>query len=281
MSPWEQWRRWLLKPKALFGVAILAILTLMRLYAALFHYDPVADVAIDNAFQGMGGSHFFGTDQLGRDVFIRLIHSTEAFYMPGLVACLLATMGGVAGGALAGYFGGLFADAFRYFSAIISSIPRFILILLVLSITGEGIYIIAALTGLIYVPVVGETVFRKVQHFGATEFIEAAKAHGLKDARILIYHILYHNCLPAILRHLIYLFGYVIIIETSLSYLGGFGRQEPQPSWGNMVAAGRDYMYQGQFLAVVVPVVAIGLTVLGLSLLGDAVGEWEEGSRAR
>jgi len=124
---------------------------------------------------------------------------------------------------------------------------------------------------------VGESVFRKVLHFRSTEFIEAAKAHGMGDFRILFYHILYHNCLAPILRHLITLFGYVLLIETSLSYLGGFGRQEPDPSWGNMVATGREYLGQGEVLFVAVPAVAIAVTILGLVSLADAIGEWEGG----
>lgn len=268
--------RWLLKPRALFGVAIVLLLTAMRIYAALVPYDPVADVNPAMAFQGLGGESLLGTDQLGRDLLLRVVHATEAFYVPGLLACVVASLGGVLGGALAGFYGGVFAGAFRYVSALIAAFPRFILILLVLSITGEGIFVMAALTGLIYIPIVGETVYRKVQHFRSTEFIEAAKAHGLKDSRVLGYHILWHNCLSPITRHLIYLFGYVILIETSLSYLGGFGRQEPAPSWGNMVAAGQDYFLQGEMLFVTVPALAIAVTILGLVSLGDAVGQWEE-----
>ena len=268
--------RWIRRPKAILGLLVLLILTVMRLYAAIVPYDPVADVNPDQAFLGMVAGHPLGTDQLGRDLLTRVISATEAFYMPGLAACIVALVGGVVGGAAAGFYGGPFAAAFRYVSALILSFPRFILILLVLSITGAGIYIMAVLTGLIYIPTVGDSIYRKVQHFRSTEFIEAAQAHGLKDSRVLVYHILYHNCLPPILRHLIYLFGYVILIETSLSYLGGFGRQEPDPSWGNMVAAGREYIFQGQTLFVMVPAVAIAVTIFGLVLLGDAIGEWEE-----
>lgn len=269
--------RWLIRPKSAFGILVVVGLCAMRLYSGVVPYDPVADVHTDQAFLGMVAGHPLGTDQLGRDLMLRMIHSTEAFFVPGLFACLVAVVGGVAGGALAGFYGGPWAAGFRYISSLIVSFPRFILILLVLSITGEGIYVMAVLTGIIYVPVVGESVYRKVQHFRATEFIEAAQAHGLTDARVLVYHILYHNCMTPIMRHLIYLFGYVILIETSLSYLGGFGRQEPEPSWGNMVAVGRQYIFQGEALFVAVPAVAIGLTILGLALLGDAIGELEEG----
>ena len=270
--------RWMRSPKALFGLTVVVTLVGMRLYALLVSYDPVADLNAGEAFLGMVPGHPLGTDHLGRDLLKRLIFSTEAFFVPGLMACGVAAVGGVLGGAVAGFYGGAFAAIFRYINSLVVSFPRFVLILLVLSITGEGIYVMAVATGIIYVPIVGESVFRKVQHFRTTEFIEAARAHGLKDSRVLIYHILYHNCMAPIGRHLIYLFGYVILVETSLSYLGGFGRQEPNPSWGNMVAAGRDYIFQGELLFVLVPAVAIGVTILGLAMLGDALGELEEGA---
>lgn len=263
-------------PRAGFGVAVLTLLTLVRLVAALSPYDPVADVNLDAVFASQSWAHPLGTDQVGRDLLKRIIHGTEAFYVPGLLACALAAFGGTVGGGLAGYYGGPFATLFRYFTALVTSFPRFILILLVCSIFESSIYLIALLTGLVYLPQVAETVYRKVIYFRSTEFIEAARAHGLSNARILFYHILYLNCLPPVVKHMLYLFGYVILIETSLSYLGGFGVQEPAPSWGNMLAQAREYLFQGQILFLTVPAIAISVTILGLVALGDAFNALEE-----
>lgn len=268
--------QFLRQPRAAFGAGVLLLLTLVRLGAAVFPYDPVNDVNMDGAFLSPSGSHLLGTDQLGRDLFLRIVHGTEAFYVPGVMACLLAAIGGTVGGGLSAYFGGPFAALFRYVTALLTSLPRFILILLVCSIFDGGIYLIAFLTGLVYLPQVAETVYRKVLYFRATEFIEAARAHGLSNGRILFYHILYLNCMPPILKHMLYLFGYVILIETSLSYLGGFGVQEPAPSWGNMLAQAREYLFQGQIVFLTVPAIAISVTILGLVALGDAINEWGE-----
>jgi peptide/nickel transport system permease protein len=267
------------RPKAAFGLTVLLLLTLVRIYAAIVPYDPVADVHQGLAFAATSLEHPLGTDQVGRDVLKRIVYSTRAFYFPGLAACALAALGGIVGGGLSGFYGGPFAGGFRYFTALVTSFPRFILILLVCSIYEgpNGIYVIAGLTGLVYLPQVAETIYRKVLFFRSTEFIEAARAHGLSDRRVLFYHILWLNCLPPILRHLLYLFGYVILIETSLSYLGGFGVQEPNPSWGNMLAQAREYIFQGQLLFLTVPAVAIIITIQGLVALGDAINEW--GSR--
>lgn len=266
----------LLRPRAAFGVGVLVMLTLVRLFAMLSPYDPVTDVDMERAFAQPSWTHLLGTDQLGRDLFHRIVHGTEAFYIPGLLACLLAAIGGTVGGGLSAYFGGPFAAIFRYFTALLTSFPRFILILLVCSIFDGGIYLISLLTGLVYLPLIAETVYRKVLYFRATEFIEAARAHGLSHSRILFFHILYLNCMPPILKHMLYLFGYVILIETSLSYLGGFGVQEPMPSWGNMLAQAREYLFQGQVLFLTVPAIAISVTILGLVALGDAINEWGE-----
>lgn len=264
------------KPRAAFGSGVLLLLTLLRLYALLFPYDPVADVNLDRALIGPSAAHWLGTDQVGRDLLTRIVHGTEAFFMPGLFACSVAALIGTIGGGLSGYFGGLFAACFRYLTAVLTSLPRFILILLVCSIYDGGVYLLAFLTGLVYMPQIAETVYRKVLAFRATEFIEAAQAHGLSDVRILFYHILYLNCMPPILKHMLYLFGYVILIETSLSYLGGFGVQEPAPSWGNMLAQAREYLFQGQILFLTVPAIAISTTILGLVALGDAINEQGE-----
>lgn len=268
--------QFLRQPRAAFGAGVLLLLTLVRLGAALFPYDPVADVDMERVFLSPSWSHLLGTDQLGRDLFLRIVHGTEAFYVPGLLACLLAAVGGTVGGGLSAYFGGPFAALFRYMTSLVTSLPRFILILLVCSIFDGGIYLIAMLTGLVYLPQLAETVYRKVLYFRATEFIEAARAHGISNSRILFYHILYLNCMPPILKHMLYLFGYVILIETSLSYLGGFGVQEPAPSWGNMLAQAREYLFQGQIVFLTVPAIAISVTILGLVALGDAINEWGE-----
>ncbi len=262
------------RPKAAFGVAVLLALTLIRIYDAVWPYDPVADVDMARIFAPLSLEHPLGTDQVGRDTLLRILHGTEAFYFPGLAACALAAIGGIVGGGLSGFYGGVFAGTFRYVTALITAFPRFILILLVCSIVEGGMYLIAALTGLVYLPQVAETVYRKVLYFRSTEFIEAAKVHGLSDGRVLFYHILWYNCLPPILKHLLYLFGYVILIETSLSYLGGFGVQEPDPSWGNMLAQAREYILQGQYVFAIAPATAILITILGLVSLGDAINEW-------
>jgi len=261
------------RPKALFGLSVLVLLTLVRAYAAIFPYNPVTDVDMGRVFVGISFQHPLGTDQVGRDVFMRILHSTKAFYFPGLFACTIAAVLGVVGGGLSGFYGGPFASVFRYLTALITSFPRFILILLVCSIFEGGMYLISGLTGLVYMPMVAETVYRKVLHFKTTEFIEAARAHGLSDKRVLFYHILWLNCRSMIAKHLLYLFGYVILIETSLSYLGGFGVQEPEPSWGNMLAQAREYIFQGELLFLTVPAGAIIVTILGLVALGDAINE--------
>ena len=267
-------RTLLRRPGAIFGIAVIVCLTLARIYIALFPYDPVRDLDLSRAFRGMSWAHPLGTDQLGRDIFLRILNSVRAFYFPGICACLLAVSGGVIGGALAGFHGGVFSVFYRYLVSILNAIPRFILILLVSAILGSNIFLIAAITGLTYLPQIAETVYRKVLFFRSMEFIEAAKAHGLPPMRILFYHIIYLNCLPPIIKHALYLFGYVILIETSLSYLGGFGVQEPQPSWGNMLAQAREYLFQGEMLFLTAPAAAIILTISGLVALGDAVSEW-------
>ncbi len=137
---------------------------------------------------------------------------------------------------------------------------------------------IAAFLGLAYVPVLALAIYQKVGAFQREQFVEAARAHGLSDARILGYHILWANCAPVLARHFFYLFGYFVLVETSLSFLGGnYGVPAAVPSWGNLVT-GCDL---GSLIApaFIAPAVLITVSILGLTLLGDGIGDRFERGR--
>lgn len=232
-------------------VSGLFLLGLVGLYLLSFlaPYEVVGDVAPARASLGPGAAHWLGTDHLGRDVFWRLVMGSRAFVVPGLGAALLAGLGGAVIGAVAGWWDGWPARALRQGLNIIAAIPSFILILLVCAIYASTsappawlpvdpphLWIITLCCALVGVPPLAEALYARLQELQRAEFVLALRAYGFHPAWILLYHLLWVNGRQLVARHMLQTFGQVVVVETTLSYLGGFGVPEPTPSWGNMIA---------------------------------------------
>ena len=264
-----KWGAWL-------GGALLVAILVGWMVGGLAGYDVIADVDPNRAGLPPGVGHWLGTDHLGRDVAWRMLVATQAFVGPGLLACALASIVGVGAGATAGFAGGPIASLVRYLSTVTASLPRFVLVLLVIAIYGNSTWIIGAVAGVAYSPSVAESVFNRVDSLKRDEFVLASRAHGISPLRILLYHLLWVNCRRMVGRHALNLFAYLLLLETTLSYIGGFGVNEPQPSWGNMLA-----FEFGQQTAnpwgLWAPLLAIWLTILSSTLLGEALAERRHG----
>jgi peptide/nickel transport system permease protein len=225
-----------------------------------------------------------GSDRNARPLAMSLVEATEAFFEPALLSCAIAMILGTLLGALAGYFRGSLLDSVtKLLLTVVASYPRLILVIVAVGIFVSTLHdpggalklrmlMVATFLGFAYVPVLAFAVYQKVSAFQREQFVEAARAHGLGHVRILGYHILWANCLPVVARHFFYLFGYFILVETSLSFLGGnYGVPASVPSWGNLVT-GCDL---GSLLApaFVAPAVCIVGSILGLTMLGDGIGD--------
>ena len=285
-----------------FGVA--GLLVALRIAAVFVDVDPA--LPTDEAMLGPGGGHPLGTDQLGRDLADRMIVSVEAFFFPGLFACLVTVALGVPAGSLTGFWPrSRVAAAMRGVLTIVGAWPRLVLVVVVVAIftssvsdpaafAGIRLYLLAGLVGLSYVPQLAHALAEKVLHFQREQFVEAARAHGIPDLRILGYHILWANCRALVLRQACTLFGAFILVETSLSYLGHYGVPAPRPSWGNMLAGVKFSVINtrrllipdawtpsdlataisraaqdGGAVAVVAPTVAIALSIIGVLALAE------------
>lgn len=259
------------------GVALLVVVAAAGLFTGILPsgwlpYDVVADVDPTRAGLPPEASAWLGTDHLGRDVAWRLLLGTRAFVGPGLLACALASVIGVGAGALAGYVGGPVAALVRGISTVTASIPRFVLVLLAIAIYGNSTWLIGAVAGVAYSPTVAEAVFGRIDSLRRADFVLAARAHGLGDSRILLYHLLWVSCRRMVGRHALNLFGYLLLLETTLSYIGGFGVMEPEPSWGNMLAFEFGYR-TGNPWGVWAPALAIWATILCCGLVSEALAE--------
>jgi len=252
------------------GLVLLGLVGLAWVLAALSGYDPVADVHPALASAGPGAGHGLGTDHLGRDVLARLLLATHAFVGPGLLAALCSLLLGLPAGALAGALGGIPAAIVRFLSGAVASVPGFVWVLLVATIFGSAPAVLALAAGFAYAPALALEVSGRVEQLRRREFVLALRAHGHSEPAILLRHLLWNNARALVARHAVQVFAFYLAVETTLSYIGGFGVAEPQPSWGNMLSFsfGRDNP-----LAALAPALALWATSLGLSLLAGGLVE--------
>ena len=295
-----------LRAQAIFGISVVGLLTLARLAACFVDVDPT--VPTDLPLLGPSAAHLLGTDPLGRDLLARMVASTEAFYFPGLAAAATAILAGVPAGAVVGYWPeSPAAVGLRALLTMVDAWPRLVLVVVAVAIFTASVhdpaawadtrlYVLGLLVGLSWLPAVAGAVAEKVLHFRREHFVEAARAHGITDAAILGYHILWANCRDLVLRQACTVFGAFLLVETSLSYLGHYGVPAPRPSWGNILAdlrfavvrsrglmsdqAGwfdslRVAVNDGALLGVVAPTLAIALSMGGVLALAEHFGRRE------
>lgn len=259
------------------GAALLVLLAIAWAAAAVVPYDVVADVHPRLGSSAPGAGAWLGTDHLGRDVAMRMLLATHAFVGPGLVCAALAVGVGGAAGALGAWRGGWIERATSAAFTIVGSLPRLVFVLLCCTIFGAGPWVLAAACGLASTPEPGQAVMARIDGLKRAEFVTAARAHGVPPARILWYHLLWVNCRAPLLRQAARAFGFFLVIETTLSYLGGFGVPEPQPSWGNMLAFEFGVQAENPW-AQLAPAAAIWLVTLATAWVAtDSEGEAARG----
>ncbi len=255
--------------------AVVAIVLAVGIVAPFVAYDPSDAVNYEEQLLGPSAAHWLGTDGQGRDIAMRLLKGTEAFFMPGLAAAAVATVFGALAGAVTGYVGGPLRSVVLGLLQLVDTLPRLVFIILVCTILNPSIYLIAGVAAVLFVPNIATVVRRKVEALASDDYILAHIAHGFSAPRILLYHILWLQCRPLLIRQATYVFGYVLFVETALSYLGDYGVQEPTPSWGNMVAQTRELAGQAPW-PWLFPAVAIVLTISGFLAFGNLLARREE-----
>jgi ABC-type dipeptide/oligopeptide/nickel transport system permease subunit len=263
-----------------YGLLIVTVVVASYILGAfhLLPWDPQEiDLQLMMAPPGTAG-HLLGTDFMGRDMLSRLIVGIQAYFLPGLLAIFIALFCGTGLGVLAGYPSGKFDTGITYFTNLVDSFPRLVLILLVIAAFKPDIYYIMLVVGLTNIPVLTSLIQGKIQFLKQKNFIEADIALGVPTSTIILKHILWHNCRSLLIIQATLGMAEAILMETSLSYLG-FGVQEPTPSWGNMVQSGANYFMQGKFWPSTAPALAILFTILGFHLLGDGLNNILEGKR--
>ncbi len=263
-----------------YGILVAVLVALSYFLGALdfLPHDP-QEINFDLLMAPPGTKgHLLGTDFMGRDILSRLIIGIQAYLLPGLLAITISLFFGSVVGVLSGYWGGIFDTATTYFANLVDSFPRLVIILLIVAAFKPDIYYIMIVVGITNIPVVSLLIRDKILFLKQKTFIEAATALGLSSRTIIFKHILWHYCRSVLIIQATLGMAEVILIESSLSYLG-FGVQEPAASWGNMVQAGSNYFMQGNFWPSTAPALAILFTIMGFHLLGDGLNNVLEGKR--
>jgi len=262
--------RWYRTPSFVVGVTILGLIVLAALAAPLItKHDPTSQDLL-HTLQGPSSSHWLGTDDLGRDVWSRLVYGARTDLRIAFLAVALPFMIGTLLGLLSGYYGGL-TDTFASFLVnIVVAFPFYVLIIALVFVLGPGtrsIYIAITLVGWVsYARIIrGEILVAKRQ-----EYVLAAQAAGFRDLRIIVRHLLPNVITQAIVFAMSDIVLDILAIVT-LGYLG-LGIQPPVPDWGGMIADGQSFLTTKWELSTI-PGVAVIFTALGLSLIGDGLAD--------
>lgn len=262
------WRRLRRRKGAMVGLAIIVVFVLMALLAPLVvPHDPIQQ-SWSLVRKAPSAVHWFGTDEVGRDVFSRVIHGARASLTAGIISVGIALCIGVPLGITAGYLGG-WADALisRMTDAMLA-IPFLILAIALAAFLGPSLGNAMIAIGVTATPIFIRLTRGQVMAVKVEDYIEAARSVGNPKWRIAIFHIL-PNILPPLLVQATLALATAIIAEAALSFLG-LGQQPPAPSWGSMLNSAQRFLTNAPWMAIW-PGVAIFLAVLSFNLLGDGL----------
>lgn len=262
------WRRLAANRFALSGAIVVGILFVLSLCAP--YLTPYYPDAIDayHVLLPPSSAHWFGTDELGRDVLTRVLFGARISLKVGFVAVGIAVCIGTAIGLVAGYYGGWVDALLMRLVDIMLCFPTFFLILAVIAMLEPSIWYIMVVIGLTGWMGVARLVRAEVLSLREREFVMAARALGASDLRIIVRHILPNALSPVLVSATLGVAG-AILTESALSFLG-IGVQPPIPSWGNILTSGKDYIEFAWWLSLF-PGLSILITVLSYNLVGEGI----------
>jgi peptide/nickel transport system permease protein len=251
----------------LVGALLVApILVVAALAPALAPWDPLA-LDVKSRLRGPGPGHWFGTDDVGRDVLSRVLYGARISVMVGGLVVALAVVAGLAVGLAAGYFRRLDGILMRVMDGLMA-FPAIILAIALMASLGPSLRNVILALGIVYVPRIARIVRGSVLVVRELPYVEAAHALGASDVAVIGRHVL-PNCLSPVIVQASFIFALAVLGEAALSFLG-VGAPPFVPSWGNILAEGRLYIQQAPWLTLF-PGAGIMATILGLNLFGDGL----------
>ena len=266
----EVWRRLVRNKGAMIGMAITILLALLAIFAdVIFDYDTqVVAQSLKDQFIFPCWEHPFGTDNLGRDIFVRVLYGARISLIIGIAATAVSTVFGLFFGSISGYMGGKVDTVIMRGCDIIGAIPGLLLGMVIVSSLGISTTNLIIALGVGYISAMTRTVRAAVLTVRNSEYVESARAIGMPEWKIIMKYII-PNCMSPIIVAVTLRVGSNIISASSLSFLG-LGAQAPMPEWGAMLSEGRGFV-RGQPYITVFPGLAIMITVLALNMFGDGL----------
>ena len=261
-------RRLFRRKSAVLGLAIVAFFIALAIFAPLLSpYDPVAQ-SWTLVRQPPSASHWFGTDDLGRDILVRVIYGARASLLAGIISVGIALSIGVPIGLAAGYLGGFLDSLIGRMTDAMLACPFLILAIALAAFLGPSLGNAMIAIGVTATPIFVRLTRGQVLAVKMEDYVEAARAVGNPRWRIVFVHIL-PNIMPALLVQATLSIAAAIIAEAALSFLG-LGQQPPEPSWGSMLNSAQRFLVNAPWMAVW-PGLAIFVTVLSFNLVGDGL----------
>lgn len=270
-SQWaELWKNLKRNKMALLGLAIITIIVLLAIFAdQIANYDQVViKQNLRMRLKPPSAEHWLGTDEFGRDIFARLVHGARVSLKVGILAVGIAIVIGGFLGAIAGYYGGKLDNIIMRIMDVFLAVPSILLAIAIVSALGPNLLNLMIAVSISSIPRYARIVRASVLSIRDQEFIEAAKAIGANDARIICRHIIPNSLAPVIVQGTLGVAG-AILSTAGLSFIG-LGIQPPAPEWGSMLSGGRQYLRYAWWVTTF-PGVSIMITILSLNLLGDGL----------
>jgi ABC-type dipeptide/oligopeptide/nickel transport system permease subunit len=264
------WRRLRSDRRAMTGLVVVALLIVAAATAPVIAgHDPIA-IALENQLAPPTFEHVLGTDYHGRDIWARIVYGARISLAAGIISQTIAVLLGVTFGLIAGFYGRWIDDVVMRLADITLAFPTLLLLIAMVAALEPSLLVVFVVIGLVGWAGMARLVRGQVLVVRHLEFVHAARALGARDRRVLARHVLPSVVAPVVVAATLGMAG-AIMAEASLSFLG-LGVQAPTPSWGGMIADARDL---GQLRTApwtsIFPGLAIGATVLGFNLLGDAL----------
>ena len=262
-------RQFMRNPLALLGSLVIILLVLAAIFAPYVTPSDPLEMDLINPYQPPGSEgHIFGTDNFGRDIFTRLVYGSRISLLIGIVVVSIASVIGTVLGIIAGYYGGVVDSAIMRLVEIFYAFPFLILAIAVIALFGPSIFNVMWVLGLVSWPLYARVVRSQVLTLRDAEYVEAARAAGMGNWRIMFKHILPNSLTPVIVMAT---FGIpeAILASAALGFLG-LGVQPPTPEWGVMISEGKDLIRRAPYL-ITWPGVAIMTVVMSFNFVGDGL----------
>ncbi|PPA69728.1 nickel transporter permease [Jeotgalibacillus proteolyticus] len=266
------WKRLKKNKAALIGGYLIIFFILVAVFGPYLlsqfgQYGPYQQNLL-NKLQGPSAEHWFGTDNFGRDIFTRIIHGMELTLWIGFLSVLIGMIIGVPLGIISGYYGGRIDNIIMRVMDVLLAFPGILLALAIVSVLGGSLQNVIIAVGIFSIPAFARIVRGSTLSVRKLEYIDAVRALGASDFRIIFKHILPNVMSPIIVQATLRI-ATAVLTASGLSFLG-LGAQPPMPEWGAMLSAGRTYMYEAWHVAFF-PGAMIVLVVLAFNIFGDGI----------